>query len=168
MLAERSLHCCLLTSNASGGECDVIEPKRHVLPGVILPAKFEVREIRLPPGFLIDPGLVDVRCGCAIDDESLDFGAIYPGLNGARGTIDLEFDAAPFIGRKGDAHTNARRAERRKRCVVAFAIPHENFTLPTHAEVLVFDAIVHRHECRVPVALGCVGTHVESSVKRFS
>lgn len=156
------------TTNTCRCQRYVVDPEGHALPGIIFPAQLEISERRFPIGFLINPCLVDIHGGSSVDDESGYFEFIHPCSDRTRGTIDVEFNASPSIGGKYRAHANARRTQTRKRGVVAFAIPHEDFVLAAHAEIFVFDAVAHGHEGGMAVALDLVGANVKPSVKRIS
>lgn len=158
----------LRTTNTCGCKRDVVKPKRHVLPRVVFPAQLEVCERGFPVGFLIDPSLIDIGCGSSIDDEPGDFRTIDPRADRACRSIHLKFNTAPFIGRQNDTLADAYGAQGRQSGVIAFPIPHEDFILAAHAEILVFDAIMHRHERGVSVVLSRFRTHIESAVKRIA
>src|SRR5450432_3138535 len=110
----------LEAADARRVERDIVEPERHGLPRVGLPAEREVGE-RRPPVGLAQPLLVDVGRGRGVQVQAGDLDAVDPALHQAGATIDHEFDAQPLLRRQRFALLYARGAERGHRRVVRFA-----------------------------------------------
>src|SRR5690606_23002209 len=119
-------------ADALGADGDVVVPEGVGVGAVALPAEPQVDQGRVPSR-PVQPLAVDVVRRHAVDDETLDQGAVDPGAQIAAG--DLELDAGPGVDRQGPAHGHAVGTLLGQRRVIGFAVPLQGAVLSAQAQV---------------------------------